>query len=730
MRACGRSRNVLAARLRGEVELVRSPSCLARLPAELRGDILEALNALGRTLAEDIDPQHALDEVSKLIRSWVPHDRLVLCSLSEDGRTFTIFAEQGGPVGPLHAGHYTTEVRPSGRHKVDRWGIAPVFTGHAIISPDLLSDPRFNRPDSGERPLLDAGLRSGIAAPLQHGGQVVGALVATSITRGVHSSEHLSLLTCLAEVLAPLVQGSVLLQRERIRHQRLKVIERLTTQLSGTLDLRGAFQRIAPTVRAVLDFDTIGVVLVGEGGTEIVSLVEVDHMRPDVPPPERMPAAEFTIAAAILAGQPLILDDASEQLSSNLDGDRWIRESGARSLLCLPLWMGERVGGVLYLAKKEARWYDQSDLEVARGVAFLVALTLQHQRLAEEHRRLAATMSENLELKRSYRRLKEAYDARYGFDRILGQSSQLHLALEGARKVAPTETTVLITGESGTGKELVARAIHHESPRAEGPFVALNCAALPESLLESELFGHEKGAFTGADRARPGRIEAAAGGTLFLDEVGELSPTAQAKLLRVLQEREFTRVGSSQTQKADVRIVAATNRDLTKEVGAGRYREDLYYRLAVFTVHLPPLRERGEDVLILAERFLRELEGSMGRAGELTREARQALLAYSWPGNIRELSNAIERAMILSGGEPIRPEMLGLHAASPVPAESEAPDSGSLTIPELERRMVLDALFRSGGNRSRAARLLGITRSQLYTRLKRLGLGAEGETVQ
>jgi two-component system response regulator HydG len=324
--------------------------------------------------------------------------------------------------------------------------------------------------------------------------------------------------------------------------------------------------------------------------------------------------------------------------------------------------------------------------------------------------------------------LEDALEERYGFDRVIGRSAGLREALDRAGKVAPLETTVLITGESGTGKELVARAVHRASRRVEGPFVAINCAALPDTLLESELFGHERGAFTGADRQKPGRFELAAGGSLFLDEVAELSPGVQAKLLRVLQEREFQRVGGTQTLRADVRLIAATNRDLARQVAAGRFREDLFYRLNVFTVHLPPLRERGEDVLLLADHFVRTLGARMAK-GEvgLSRDAREALLRHAWPGNIRELQNAVERALIVSDGGLISAAHLALPArTSPEPApsgsRSPSPPAAGEPLSEVERRLVVDALDRAHGNKSKAAALLGITRSQLYTRMKRFGL--------
>ena len=253
------------------------------------------------------------------------------------------------------------------------------------------------------------------------------------------------------------------------------------------------------------------------------------------------------------------------------------------------------------------------DLEVASVIATRMVLGIQHQRLTEEQRRLASMERRARTLEQSLKSARSELHQRYAFEQMIGRSPLLREALTRAAQVARTETTVLITGESGTGKELVARAIHYASPRADGPFVAVNCAALPDTLLESELFGHERGAFTGADRQKPGRFELAAHGTLFLDEIGELSAAVQVKLLRVLQEREFERVGGTATVKADVRLIAATNRDLTAEMAAGRFRNDLFYRLSVFNVHLPPLRERGDDVLLLADAFIRTLAAKMGK---------------------------------------------------------------------------------------------------------------------
>jgi transcriptional regulator with GAF, ATPase, and Fis domain len=319
--------------------------------------------------------------------------------------------------------------------------------------------------------------------------------------------------------------------------------------------------------------------------------------------------------------------------------------------------------------------------------------------------------------------------------RALGRSRKWRGVLAQAAKVAPTETTVLLTGESGTGKEVVARFIHRASSRKDGPFVALNCAALPEQLLESELFGHEKGAFTGAMSARPGKIEQAKGGVLFLDEVGEMSLAVQAKFLRVLQEREYERLGGARPLRADVRVLAATNRDLKAALKQGVFREDLYYRLAVFEMALPSLRERPEDVPLLVEAFLEELGRSVGRpAAGVSEEVLGKLVAYPWPGNVRELRNAIERAVILCEGGLITSEHLPLGLASApaaAPGTAASPPtlaphpSGAQTLDATEREMILQALVRSGNNKSKAARFLGLTRAQLRSRIEKHGLTRE-----
>ena len=302
---------------------------------------------------------------------------------------------------------------------------------------------------------------------------------------------------------------------------------------------------------------------------------------------------------------------------------------------------------------------------------------------------------------------------------LFGTSAAWRDVLKRAERVAATEATTCLQGESGTGKEVVARLIHRRSPRRRGPFVAINCAALPEQLLESELFGFERGAFTGAQQSKPGQIELAAGGVLFLDEVTEMTPAAQAKLLRVLQEREFVRLGGTRPVKADVRVIAATNRDLREAVAKGEFRDDLYYRLNVFDIHLPPLRQRREDIPGLAADLLREFTHNAGRVLDITPDGMDALLEYDWPGNVRELRNVIERATIVCEDGSIRREDLSLRSAPPAQV-----DSTDLDV--LERRMIARVMQETHGNKVQASRRLGISRMQLYSRLRKFGLETQG----
>ena len=382
--------------------------------------------------------------------------------------------------------------------------------------------------------------------------------------------------------------------------------------------------------------------------------------------------------------------------------------SGTRSLLAVPLTVFDRVLGLIYLDTGDPNTkLDKDHLELMTAIAAISAVALENarevERLEDENQRLNAEI--NIE------------------HNMVGESAPMRSVYRFVSRVAPTEATVLITGDSGTGKELVARAIHRNSPRATKPFVAINCAALTETLLESELFGHEKGAFTGAVAQKKGKLEVADGGTVFLDEIGELAPALQAKLLRVLQEREYERVGGTRPIRIDVRIIAATNRDLGEGVKAGTFRQDLYYRLNVVSIEMPTLRERREDIPLLAAYFAaRAAEKSKRHVRGVSPEARVCLVNYDWPGNVRELENAIERAVVLGSSEFVLPEDL-----PEAVLETERPAGVSIaryheTIAEAKKQVILRAVDQAGGNYTEAAKLLGVHPNYLHRLIRNMNL--------
>ncbi|HOD70668.1 MAG TPA: sigma-54 dependent transcriptional regulator [Deltaproteobacteria bacterium] len=337
----------------------------------------------------------------------------------------------------------------------------------------------------------------------------------------------------------------------------------------------------------------------------------------------------------------------------------------------------------------------------------------------EMHMKMEQAM-EHCRLKEENRILKEIIGEHFDTRNIIGKSPSMIRLLETTSKAAASDATVLITGESGTGKEMIAGAIHFNSTRENHPFIKLNCAAISEGLLESELFGHEKGAFTGAVRRREGRFSQAHRGSLFLDEISEMSMAMQAKLLRVIQEKEFTRVGGEEVLTVDVRIITATNRDLLAEVQQGNFREDLYYRLNVINLKVPPLRERREDIPLLAEHFLKMFSAKNDKAIKgFTPQAMDRLIRYRWPGNVREMMNAVESAVVLSDSEYISESDLSLLHAELPSQEAAAPVSADLPLEEVEKTTILKTLEISGGNKSEAARKLGITRATLHKKLKK-----------
>ena len=491
------------------------------------------------------------------------------------------------------------------------------------------------------------------------------------------------------------------------RRPLVDVSAELLRTIAEVLDIRGVFPRVSEIVQHVLRHDALELVLCDRSGHVTLEARSTDDLAglrgcaPKDDEPSHIVSDLRWPSARRISFEAGVIDN--------------LITAGYRSLLSIRSITRQQVMRLGFLSKYPDA-YGPTDVPMAQHIADFVAMAVAHEQLAAAERDRVEARGRTGRLEARVRTLADKGDAVVGRGCMVGRSEAWQRVLAKALRVAPTDTTVFLQGESGTGKEVVARFIHQASPRKDRPFVAINCAALPEQLLESELFGYERGAFTGAQQAKAGQIELAARGVLFLDEVSEMSLSAQAKFLRFLQEREFQRLGGTRLQKANVRVIAASNRDLRQAVEEGTFREDLFYRLHVFDIPLPPLRERITDVPLLADQFLEELSHAMGCSPTcLAAEARDALLAYTWPGNVRELRNVLERAAILSDDGVIERRHLSLHAKT----ASVAPTND---LNAMERQTIEHVLHQTDGNKSKTARRLGLTRTQLYVRLRRYGL--------
>ena len=479
-------------------------------------------------------------------------------------------------------------------------------------------------------------------------------------------------------------------------------------------DLPALLHEVAARLARVVQFDALSVVL-HEAASNTMRLHLLETCEPVESPfvivldPEDDPAG-----LVWRTQQPLITSNVDELKQWPRLLER-VKSYGVQSYCWLPLTTARRRLGTLVFTSKQPATYDELDVPFLQLVVNQVAVAVENALAFQE----IETLKDKLAKEKAY--LEEEVRTEHAFGDIVGESPALRSVLKNVATVAPTDSTVLICGETGTGKELIARAVHDHSPRKGRTFVKVNCAAIPTGLLESELFGHEKGAFTGAISQKMGRFELANQGTLFLDEVGDIPPELQPKLLRVLQEQEFERLGSARTIRVNVRLVAATNRDLAQMVAEGRFRSDLYYRLNVFPLNLPPLRERPEDIPRLVRHFTQRFARRMGRRIEsIPTSIMDALVRYPWPGNVRELQNVIERAVILSKGPALVVPLADLQF---VPAQTGS--AAPVTLSDAEREHILDALDATnwvvGGPKGAAARL-GMKRSTLQKKMLKLGI--------
>jgi Nif-specific regulatory protein len=495
----------------------------------------------------------------------------------------------------------------------------------------------------------------------------------------------------------------------KIKSRRLTALLEVSQALGSTLDTRAAVEKVLEILDRELGMKR-GAIALLEGAADLkiqyaYGLSEGERQR------GRYKVDEGVTGKVVASGRPIIVPQVSKE-PLFLYRTRKRSPDTEESFICVPIKERRKTVGALSITYpyKQNRNYEDS-VQLLTIVTSMIAQSLRLAQLVEQER--AQLQDENALLKRE---LQQKYD----FRNIVGTSKEMRDVYEQIAQVAPSGATVLIRGESGTGKELVAHAIHYNSPRSSKPFVKVNCAALPESLIESELFGHEKGAFTGAVARKRGRFELAEGGTLFLDEIGDLSPAMQVKLLRALQEREFERVGGTETIKVNVRLITATNVDLEQAVSDGRFRSDLYYRLNVFSIYLPPLRERKTDILLLADHFLEKYGRQNGkRIKRISTPAIDMLMSYHWPGNVRELENVVERATLVCEGNVI-------HGYNLPPTLQTAEGSGTVTkmsldqaVNAFEKDLIQDALKTTRGNRARAARLLDTTERILGYKVKK-----------
>jgi formate hydrogenlyase transcriptional activator len=588
-----------------------------------------------------------------------------------------------------------------------------------LVIPSLDEEARFPEASGFFR---GCGCQSLCVLPLTTGLHRLGALCIGRGRRDAFSEKESSLLSLVSHYAALAIGDRVnFAQAELVRAQleeertKLSLILDLNNSVVSNLELRDVLRAIFPGIRKAMRLDGVALILPDGEGREL-QLYALDFpdahssLRQDLP----APVYGSVSGRVFRSGKPWV-GDIGQLQRSGLDY-RIASAAGVETLCMLPLVRGTRVLGVLCLLRTEENAFSRSDLEFLSQVAGQVAIAIDN---ALAYRQITE-LKDKLTQEKLY--FEDELRTEMNFQEIIGNSTVLWRVLSQVEAVAPTGSTVLIYGETGTGKELIARAVHNLSQRSSNPFVKLNCAAIPTGLLESELFGHERGAFTGAVAQRIGRFELASQGTIFLDEVGEIPLELQPKLLRVLQEREFERLGGSRTLRTNARLIAATNRDLHSMVAEQKFRSDLFYRLNVFPIHVPPLRERTEDIPFLVRHFVQHFAFNMGKQIEtISSETMNALVRYPWPGNIRELQNVIERAVILSKGPTLKVPLSDLKLRG---AES-GHTNGFSTLEEVERRHILTVLEQTNwvfaGPNGAAARL-GIKRPTLQFRMQKLGI--------
>jgi len=582
----------------------------------------------------------------------------------------------------------------------------------AAVIADIRRETRFSYT---VEQLKKYGLQSACALPLSSAHRRLGSLFIASQRLDAYSDEDVRFLSLVAGQIAMAMDDAINFEASRRAQERLELLLDLTNRIVSTLDLRDLLRVIAANLRRVMQCDGVGIDLpdAEDGRLRIYALDfpgSNEVIREGFEPP-----ADPTLTQVFRTGEPILV--GARELANNSVA----REAGIKSVCYLPLTSRNRVLGVLGVGSARENAFSQDDVTFLTQFARQVAIAVDN---AVAYGQISG-LKDQLAQEKLY--LEDEIRSELNFKEVVGKSEALRRVLTLVETVAPTDSTVLIYGETGTGKELIARAVHNLSSRSSSAFVKLNCAAIPTGLLESEMFGHERGAFTGAIAQRVGRFELASRGTVFLDEIGEIPLELQPKLLRVLQEREFERLGSSRTLKSDARLIAATNCDLEAMVNEQKFRSDLYYRLNVFPVRVPALRERPEDIPLLVRHFVQQFSRRMNKSIDtIPSDTMTMLVRYHWPGNIRELQNVIERAVILSNGPVLKVPTDELQPRTEAPPVSNhANGNFQAALDDAERQGILATLEKTNwkvAGPNGAAALLGMHRSTLQSRMQKLGI--------
>jgi formate hydrogenlyase transcriptional activator len=704
--------------------VITSPETAPAAPPEHSRQQLEALLEVSEAISQQRDLPALFHDLAERLHSVVDFDFLTLTLYDPARNVMRLHILETRVPHEKHAGSETpVDGHPSG------W----VWQSQeSFVVADTAEEERY--PQFMQR-LRDEGVRSFALLPLttaqrRLGAMGFGRLVPQRITEGeLQFMKRVACQVAVAVDNALNLESSQAYQSQLSRERdRLRVLLDVNNVLVTSLELPELFRGIVSTLQRVIHHDYTSLALLDP----VTGLLKIHAL--DFPGRQGLLKAEMTISReaspagrAIAEGRTLVSRGAElEQYPSEVV--RLLRAEGLQAICCIPLSNRGRTFGTLNLASRRMDVFTPPDIELVQQVAAQVAIAVENALAFKEIDALKDKLAEE----KLY--LEEEIRSAFNFEEIIGDSPAIRRALAQVELVAPAGTTVLILGETGTGKEVIARAVHNLSPRKERTFVKVNCAAIPSGLLEAELFGHERGAFTGAINQKIGRFELADRGTLFLDEIGDIPLELQPKLLRVLQEQEFERLGSNRTQRVDVRVVAATNRDLSRLVADREFRSDLYYRLNVFPIQIPPLRERREDVPLLVRYFVQNFSRRLNKTVEyVPADAMDALVSYAWPGNIRELENLIERAVLLSPGKELRVPIAELKPALSSNGNVSADlsffsPSSSIpitTLEEAERQHILRALrqteWRIAGPKGAAA-ILGMKRTTLQARMRKLGI--------